>query len=157
MGDEIEESIRSGEWKKYFDILIEQKEITDEVLEILPALEFLFEQKMYQFSDEGTNFIIPSGDPFKGDARWYRPSKAGWNIREEKEYRKTVKALSTRFKRGIKTQVMLSSGEPLKRVLDFTRSMRASLEDGTSWKCNHCQARNLVEDSNCKVCGHPRQ
>jgi hypothetical protein len=156
MGDEIEESIRSGEWKKYFDILIEQKEITDELLELLPALEFLFEQKMYQFSDEGTNFVIPSGDPFRRQTRWFRPSRAGWNIREEGLYRKTVKTLSTRLKRGIKTQVILSSSEPLSRVLDFTRSMRASLEDGTSWKCNYCQARNLAEDSTCKICGHQR-
>jgi len=157
MGDEIEDAAKSEEYKKYINSLIYDGVVTNELLEVLPAIELLFEQMMYQFSNGGTNFIISDGNPFKRDAKWYRPSRAGWNIREERLYRRTVKILDRQFKRGLKTQVKLTSGESLRKVLDFTRSMRASLEDSTSWRCNYCQARNLAEDSNCKICGHPRQ
>jgi len=157
MGEEIEESTRSEEWRDYIANLTERSVISDDVLELLPALEFLFEQKMYQFSEEGTNFIISIGDPFRRQSRWYRPSRSGWNIRELDLYKRTLKTINTQIERGIVTHVITGSGDSLRRVLKYTQPIVASLEDGTSWVCNHCSSRNIGEANFCAICGHPRE
>jgi len=154
--EERENAVNSHEWKEFYDRLIENGEIPEELLPLLPALEFLFEQKMYQFSEEGTNFVIPEGNPFLRTTRWYRPSRAAWNIREEDIYKRTLRVMGTQFRRGIKTQVRLGSGLPLRRVLDYTRTIKAALEDVTSWNCPYCGALNLGEDERCIICRTPR-
>lgn len=156
--DECEQVMTSDDWKEYIDKLnVEGGPISPEVLDRLPALEVLFEQRMYQFSDEGTNFVISGGNPFQGLSRWFRPSRSGWNIREAQLYRNTIKTLDTQLRRGIVTQVKLATGDSLQRMLQYTKPMIASLEDGTSWICAECGTRNLGDTTSCVICGHPNE
>ena len=155
--NECEDVNKKEEWKEYLDRLDRDGILSEDLLEVLPAFEVLFEHKMYEFSDEGTNFIITSGNPFQGESRWIRPSRAGWNIREEDLYKRSLKVLGTQFRRGLQTQVQLTSGESLRRTLEYTQPIKAALEDGNSWMCSHCHARNVGDASECAICGETRE
>jgi hypothetical protein len=55
-----------------------------------------------------------------------------------------------------RTRVALPSSTPLSKVLDWISPLKAALEDGTSWVCTRCSARNLGTADLCAICSNPK-
>lgn len=118
-----------------------------------PAVAILFERKMKEYSKAGNNFLTAT---YGMRSVWFIPSFWRWNIREFKLYRRTLNILRTQLKRGRETKVLLPSGIPIPRVLEYETVVRAALEDGTAWQCSKCGARNLSQNPKCVICHTPR-
>jgi hypothetical protein len=115
-----------------------------------PAVATVFERKMREYSKAGNNFIIAS---YGNNSKWFIPSWWIWNIRDYNLYKRSLKILIRQLDRGIKTKVLLPSGQPIAKALDYETVIRAALEDRTVWTCPKCTARNLGTTINCAVCG----
>lgn len=118
-----------------------------------PAVAVLFERKMKEYSKSGNNFLTAKYGP---RSVWFIPSFWRWNIREYRLYRRSLFILRRQLDRGIKTRVLLPSGTPIPRVLEYETVVRAALEDGTAWECSKCGARNLAQNNQCQICHNTR-
>jgi len=118
-----------------------------------PSVAILFRRKIEEYSKAGTNFLTAN---YGRKSVWKIPSFWKWNIREFNLYRRTLDILRTQLDRGRTTKVLLPSGIPIPRVLEYETVVRAALEDGTAWECPHCRARNLSQNQNCVICGTSR-
>lgn len=153
--EDIEKQIDSKEFRDFHWQLHsgrfgkETREIV-ETLEHYPAIANIFQDKMFEYSKTGNNFIIAS---YGKESQWYIPTFWTWNIREFKLYTRTLKILRRQLARGVKTKVLLPSGQPIEKVLLVETVVRASLEDKTVWVCPNCTARNLESSNICSICG----
>jgi len=140
--DEFYYNLQRGKFGKDTSIIL--KNLGD-----FPAVAILFERKMKEYSKVGTNFLTAS---YGKKSHWFIPSFWRWNIREYRLYRRTLHILRTQLDRGKATKVLLPSGIPIPRVLEYETVVRAALEDGTAWECSKCGARNLSQNPNCVIC-----
>ena len=114
-----------------------------------PAVAILFEKKMKEYSKTGSNFLTAT---YGKNSVWSIPTFWRWNIREFKLYRRTLDILRNQLKRGRETKVLLPSGIPIPRILEYETVVRAALEDGTAWECSKCGTRNLSQNQKCVIC-----
>lgn len=147
-------------WNNFHDNLIdgklgpEARKHRRELLEVIPAYSLWFSRKLWELAKSGACMIIPI-DIRRGwgkQAKWHLPSWFAWNDRELDQYRRSIDRIRTQFNRGIKTRVALPSGDTMQKALAYTSPIQAAIEDGTSWFCARCSARNLGVDTACSIC-----
>jgi ribosomal protein L40E len=153
--EEVEKQRGSKEFREFNTELEDGKfgKDSDEIKESLEyylAVAIIFENKMLEYSKASNNFIIASGGQ---DSQWFIPSFWKWNIREFHLYTRSLKILRRQLLRGIRTKVLLPSGQPIEKALGYETVVRAALEDKTVWTCPSCSARNLDSSEFCRICG----
>jgi hypothetical protein len=157
-GKECENQLKTQDFEEFYNELQRGKfgKDTTIILKNLgeyPGVAILFKGRMDEYSKAGNNFLTAS---YGKESIWKIPSFWKWNIREFNLYRRTLKILRTQLERGRKTKVLLPSGIPIPRVLEYETIVRAALEDGTAWECSKCGARNLSQNQKCVICGTSR-
>lgn len=140
--DEFYYKLQRGKFGKDTSIILKN-------LGEFPAVAILFERKMKEYSKSGNNFLTAS---YGANSVWFIPSFWRWNIREYRLYKRSLHILRNQLDRGIKTKVLLPSGLPIPRILEYETVVRAALEDGTAWECSKCGAKNLMQNNQCQIC-----
>jgi len=153
--EEMKKQVESEEFSEFHLSLQDGRfgRDTEEIIKSLgqyPAVATIFGRRIREYSKAGNNFVIAS---YGRESRWFIPSWWIWNIREYNLYRRSLKILRMQLNRGVRTKVLLPSGQPIEKALDYETVVRAALEDKTVWSCPKCKIRNLGIRDNCVICG----
>jgi len=131
----------------------EQTDNIKEYLQEYIIVSKLWKKKLREYSKELNNLVIST---YGNKAKWILPSWWRWAIRETDLYLRSVRTLQNQLRRGISTNLLTASGEPISKAIGLAKSIEGLLEDGSSWRCPNCEMINHGSSNFCSNCGHKK-